>query len=225
MNTYEKTIPVLDGYVKYICHMGDDLLPLVAARMSTGNPTGADVAKDDRLRDRLWREKHHSPFEFGALVIEVQGLILSRAQIFRHRVFTVNEHSGRYAEMPDLFFTPAPADIRSQSKTNHQMSGGALESGGACEAAELIHQANREAHATYRRLLELGVAREQARCVLPLGQYTRWMMQGNPRAWLGFFSLRLASDVQPETRMIAEAAAEIFRDIWPKTWATYDKWR
>lgn len=79
-------IPVLDhGYLRYVAHLGDDLTPLEAARMSTGNATGTDPAKDDATRDYLWRHAHATPFEMAVLQIEVQVPIFVAREWHRHR--------------------------------------------------------------------------------------------------------------------------------------------
>lgn len=216
---------VLDhGYVRYIRHAGDDLSALEAARMSTGNPTGVDEGKDDRLRERLWRDRHTSPFEMNWLELEVQVPIFEARHIQRHRAFSFNEFSGRYAEMPDLYYIPDPARIKAQHATNHQMSGDAMGAEAQRLAVEVIEAAARHASALYRGLLKEGVARETARLVLPLNQYTRFRMGGNLRNWFHFLGLRLAEDTQWETRQTAEAVAAIIRDVWPKTYEVFDKY-
>lgn len=210
--------PILDvGYVRYVDHFGDDDFPLEAARMSTNNPTGVDEAKDDALRDRLYRDGHVSPFEFGALVLEVQAPIFVARQIFRHRSFSMNEFSARYSEMPEAFHVPGA--FRGQSKANHQMGAAPLD--GQVVIKATVAGIQREANRAYARLLEQGVAREDARIVLPVGQYTRWRMQGNPRTWMMFLALRLPSDVQPQTREVADACARVFAALYPKTWAVF----
>lgn len=117
-------IPVLDkGYVKCVGHMGDDLSPLEYARMSTSNPTGVDVDKDDRLRQRLWKDQHTSPFEAVELAVELKLPLFCLRQIDRHRTLEVgnmlvedydefrvwtsrNEFSSRYSVLPDEYYIP-----------------------------------------------------------------------------------------------------------------------
>lgn len=215
-----KQIQVLDhGYVRYIEHWGNDNTPLEAARMSTGNATGVDEGKDDRLRRRLWKDKHVTPFEMLGLHIEAQAPIFGARQIFRHRSFSMNEHSGRYADMPALYYLPAADAITGQDPHNKQMAGAPLSPEAQRRAQVVIAEATRRAREAYEELQALGVAREMARIVLPLNQYTRWRMQGNLRQWAHFLSLRLAPDVQPETRAYAEAIAAIVAEHFPKTWA------
>ena len=115
---------VLDkGYVKYVRHMGDDLSPVEDARMSTNNPTGVDIAKDDKLREFLWKNQHTSPFEGCVLTVEMKIPLFTLHQLDRHRTLDINgfeetyddfrkytsrnEFSGRYAEFPDEFYIPS----------------------------------------------------------------------------------------------------------------------
>lgn len=214
--------------VTYVRHGGDDLEPLEAARMSTANPTGVDPVKDDRLRERLWRDKHASPFEFPDLTVEIEAPLFVRSQIFRHRVFSVNEFSLRYSEH-DAHEWEAPYWVpdawRAQDRKNKQMSGGLLDEASQRVARDL-HVAQMEAaFKAYEDLLALGVSREMARGVLPQSTYTRWRQKGSLRAWFGFFDLRLAPDVQPETQVIAQAVAGIVREHFPKCFEVWEAHR
>lgn len=86
-------VPVLDqGYVKLVSHMGDDLTPLEAARMSTDTETGVDTKKDDSLRKRLWRLEHSSPFEMNEACFELMIPMFGLRQIDRHRTIAVSNH-------------------------------------------------------------------------------------------------------------------------------------
>jgi thymidylate synthase (FAD) len=215
---------VLDhGYVKLVTAWGDDLSPLKAARMSTGNPTGEDDAKDDRLRDYLWRHGHATPFEMAGLSVEIQAPLFVARQIFRHRTFSFNEFSGRYAEMPDLFYIPGLSRIQGQAASNKQASGEGLPPEVQLMAQAQMAQATRAARLVYESLIAKGVARETARMVLPLNQYTRWQQQGNLRNWFHFLSLRLDEHTQCESRQYAEAVAALIQERWPKTWEVFER--
>lgn len=212
------------GYIKYIDHMGNDLMPLEAARMSTGNPTGSDIEKDDRLRSYLWKNAHATPFEMSALQVEVQCPIFVAREWMRHRTFSYNEFSGRYAEMPDMFYLPDLSRMVKQSDSNKQMSGQQMPETDSMILREHMRDANKSARMIYEYLLSMGVAREVARCVLPVSQYTRFRAQANLRNWLHFLNLRMAENAQYEIRVYADAAAEIVKAIWPKTWEVFEKY-
>jgi thymidylate synthase (FAD) len=215
-------IKLLDnGYVNYIAHMGDDMMPLQAARMSTGNPTGLDTDKDEKLRSYLWKHGHATPFEMSVLQVEVQCPIFVAREWMRHRTFSYNEFSGRYAEMPDLYYLPDSSRMVKQSDSNKQMSGEQISETDSVILRGYMRQANKSARATYEHLLSMGVAREVARCVLPVSQYTRFRAQANLRNWLHFLNLRMADNAQYEIRVYANAVAEIVEHLWPNTWQVF----
>ncbi len=218
------TIPLLNhGYIKYIAHLGDDLTPLEAARMSTGNPTGADPAKDAATRDYLWRHAHATPFEMAVLQIEVQCPLFVRSEWHRHRTQSYNEASGRYMEMPDIQYMPESDRLQPQSLTNKQGSEGALSPELRAEMLERMNAEQRLVRENYEWYLEQGLAREVARINMPLSQYTRFRAQANLRNWMHFLNLRMAPNAQYEIRVYANALAEIIRKLWPETWAVFEE--
>ena len=217
-------IDVLDhGYVRYIAHLGNDLMPLEAARMSTGNPTGVDPVKDSATRDYLWRHAHATPFEMAVLQIEVQCPIFVAREWMRHRTQSFNEFSGRYAEMPALQYVPAPERVQGQSGLNKQGSGDDLSDEVRKSFLESISTDQSTVREHYETYLEAGVARELARINLPLAQYTRFRAQANLRNWLHFLDLRLAENAQFEIRVYAQAVARLVQHLWPLTWETFEE--
>lgn len=202
--------------VRYIGHWGDDLSPLEAARMSTGNPTGVDPVKDLKLRQYLWDHEHHSPFEFGELAIEVECPIFVARQWMRHRTFSYNEFSGRYAEMPTAFWSPE--EFRAQASTNKQAGEDALPRDIQTLAAVEYAAAVSAAYDAYEQLLKLGVCREQARAVLPLAAMTKFRVKGNLRNWIHFLRLRLHPHAQKEIRDLAASVARLLYQYWPLTY-------
>lgn len=217
-------IPLLNhGYIKYIAHMGDDLMPLSAARMSTGNPTGVDPAKDAGTRDYLWRHAHSTPFEMSVLQIEVQCPLFVRSEWHRHRTQSYNEASGRYMEMPDIQYMPESDRLQPQSLTNKQGSEGDLSPELRYEMLRRMNDEQRLVRENYEWYLEQGLAREVARINMPLSQYTRFRAQANLRNWFHFLNLRMAPNAQYEIRVYAHALAEIVRKLWPETWAVFEE--
>jgi thymidylate synthase (FAD) len=217
-------IPLLNhGYIKYIAHMGDDLMPLSAARMSTGNPTGVDPAKDAGTRDYLWRHAHSTPFEMSVLQIEVQCPLFVRSEWHRHRTQSYNEASGRYMEMPDIQYMPESDRLQPQSLTNKQGSEGDLSPELRDEMLRRMNDEQRLVRENYEWYLEQGLAREVARINMPLSQYTRFRAQANLRNWFHFLNLRMAPNAQYEIRVYAHALAEIVRKLWPETWAVFEE--
>ncbi|RLA42170.1 MAG: hypothetical protein DRQ64_00310 [Gammaproteobacteria bacterium] len=238
-----KEFKLLDhGYVKLVDHMGSDLAPLEAARMSTDSATGVDEDKDDRLRTRLWGDKHTSPFEMNEVVFEIQCPMFVLRQLDRHRTATIdnssayfenydefrkytnrNEFSGRYSKMPDLYYIPPVERIRAKSKANKQGSAEPLELEAQQMVCNVIETTTAVIRQAYETIVEEGVATEIARLPLPQNQYTKIRIKASLLHWLKFFDLRLRGDVQEETRSYAQAMAWVVRGLWPKCWDVFEE--
>lgn len=255
MNSYSDTpevsrgyrVSVLDhGYVEWVDFGGDDLAPLESARMSTKNPTGVDIVKDDRLRNRLWHDQHTSVFEAIDMTVEIQCPVFVLRQVDRHRTLhygadhdviddvTVddvvrrfmsrNEFSGRYSVMDDLCYVPSLDRMRGKGNAaNLQGSGDPLPPATQVRAQEVMQNTQRAMWNGYSELLALGLANETARIILPFNQYTRLRLKGAGLSWLRFLDLRLRYDVQWETRQYAKEIARLFRSRFPRTWAVFEE--
>lgn len=211
------------GEVELVDYMGDQRAIARAARTSYQRSEGKSAEADLKLIKRLWIDKHTSPFEMVALTFRIRLPIFVMRQHVRHRTASLNEWSFRYTECPELFFVPAEDDVRSQHKSNKQMSGANLDGESASKARELIIKSNKDAFQTYKDLLELGVAREQARVVLPVSAYTQIIWKSDMRNLLGYLSLRLAPDAQKEIRDYAVVIADIVKQGWPMIWEAYEE--
>ncbi len=233
---------VLDaGYVTLIDHLGDDLTPLEAARMSTGNETGVAEAKDDALRDRLWRDRHSSPFEMNVACFELQVPLFVLRQIDRHRTINIdagevyenydefrkftsrNEFSGRYSVLPDLYYIPASERIQPQSKKNKQGSDGEMDENTREYLRVEIETRTADAREGYNKLIRKGLANELARMVLPQNQYTKIRIQAAMSNWFKFLAERLPEAAQWETRQYAKVIARELRRIWPRCWSVFEE--
>ncbi len=232
---------VLDhGYVKLIDHMGDDLRPLRSARMSTNNETGVDEKKDASLRSYLWGNKHVSPFATCIATYELFVPIGVMRQMDRHRTVHIsnmemtiedydnfrqftdrNEFSARYAEMPDTFYVPDLQRFKAKGTINKQGSGALLPESHRIEARAIMRENVASCRKDYERLLELGVASEVARFVLPFSQYTRIQLQASMLNWFNFLALRLDPHAQEETRLFAIEIANSIRQLWPQCWDVF----
>ncbi|HCC47099.1 MAG TPA: FAD-dependent thymidylate synthase, partial [Elusimicrobia bacterium] len=138
----------------------------------------------------------------------------------RHRIASYNEISARYTEVHDEFYFPA--EFRAQDRSNRQ---GSLPSANLDQKKmlELYDKAVKASYAAYQELLDAGAAREMARMVLPVAQYTQFHWTINARSLLNFIGLRADAHAQWEIRRYAEAIQEMFRARMPWTWEAWAK--
>jgi thymidylate synthase (FAD) len=175
------------------------------ARVS--NPKGQEANRSpERLLKYLIKHKHWSPFEMASACIEINTTRDISAQILRHRSFSFQEFSQRYAEVQ---VRPELPDWRRQDLTNRQNSIDDLPLGVIHEADQVAAQAIVTCERAYQRLLELGVAKECARKVLPINSPTRLYMSGTLRSWLHYLQVRRGPETQLEHRQIAMEIASI----------------
>lgn len=217
-------VPVLDqGFVRVVDYMGDDHAVVQAARVSYGAGTRT-VRSDAGLIDYLMRHQHTSPFEMCEVKLHVKLPVFVARQWIRHRMASVNEYSGRYSEIADVFYDPDPADIGRQSATNRQGSAGAVSAAVAAAARTRWREDAARAYDHYRALLDAGedsVAREVARIGLPLSHYTEWYWKVDLHNLLRFLELRMDEHAQTEIRMYARAIGSIVAAWVPLTWASF----
>ncbi len=207
---------VLDrGFVRLIDHMGSDLSVVNAARVSFGKRKEVFEEADAKLVDYLAQHDHTSPFRHTALTFHVKAPIFVFRQWMKHRIASeFNEISGRYVEFPeDEFYLPET--FRRQAKVNKQGSEGALEGPEAAQAQELFRATCRNALGQYKALLALGVCREQARCVLPLGLSSEAYWTVSLQAAAHFIRLRTDGHAQWEIQQYAKAVREVVAAVFP----------
>lgn len=211
---------VLDkGFVKLIEFMGGDRRAVDAARVSFGSVSKGE-ALDKKLIEYLLAHGHFSPFEHSVFEFHIKCPIFVARQWMRHRIASYNEISARYTEVHDEFYFPAA--FRAQDRSNRQ---GSLASSSLDQKKLLAiyDKAIKSSYASYKELLDAGAAREMARMVLPVAQYTQFYWSINARSLLNFISLRADSHAQWEIRRYAEAIQEMFRAKMPWTWEAYAK--
>lgn len=214
--------PVLDqGFVRLVDYHGNDERVVAAARVSYGGGTKT-VREDQGLIHYLMRNAHTSPFEQVNLTFHIKQPIFNERQMGRHRTARRNEISGRYSVMKDEMYAPSAAELRAQSLKNKQVGEGALPEADAQLASELIAEHNRDAYATYQALLEAGVAREQARMVLPQNLYTEGYWQFDLHNLFHFLRLRLDWHAQAEIRAYAEAMAACAKAVAPLCYEAFE---
>lgn len=178
---------------------------------------------DEKLLKFLYDHRHHTPFEMAGMTIEVQAPIFVFREWHRHRTQSYNELSARYTELPNLFYMPSVSRLMQskQAAANKQSSEGGLSQFKA-EAAQAVIAASQErARKDYEMLLLNGIAREVARVVIPVSQYSRMRASANLRNWLAFLTLRMDPAAQWEIRCYANALALLIERAFPRTHALF----
>jgi thymidylate synthase (FAD) len=216
------SIPVLDhGFVRLDDAMADDLSVVNGARVSFARHKAEMDDSDAGLIRFLMREKHGTPFEHNSFRFHIRAPIFVAREWFRHRVGSFNEFSMRYAKATDEFYVPEPEDVRSQVGKPGAYSFEPVPDDVAEATREELRGVYESAFTAYERLVELGVARELARAVLPVGAYTEFYWTVNARALMNFLSLRNSETAQREIRRYAEACEQFLADKMPVTYAAF----
>jgi len=211
---------VLDkGFVKLIDFMGGDQRAVDSARVSFGSVSKGEAA-DRKLLEYLLEHGHFSPFEHSVFQFHIKCPIFVARQWMRHRIASYNEISARYTEVHDEFYFPS--EFRAQDRSNRQ---GSLPSANLDQKKmlEIYDKAVKASYDAYQELLNAGAAREMARMVLPVAQYTQFHWTINARSLLNFINLRADSHAQWEIRRYAEAIQEMFSARMPWTWEAWAK--
>lgn len=224
MTDWQKKDVLDHGYVRLVDAMGGDLSIVRAARVSFDADwrAGVDAGSDHKLINYLWRNKHTSPFEAVTLTFEVKAPIFVFRQWHRHRTWSYNEVSARYAELPEEFYVPAVDKIGVQSKDNKQARDMAEISEDAAQAIRAVRAHNSEAFKLYKGLIDLGWPRELARSVLPVATYSRMFATVNLLNLFKFLALRDHEHAQYEIRVYAEAMRELARNVAPTAVAAFE---
>jgi thymidylate synthase (FAD) len=216
------SIPVLDhGFVRLDDAMADDLSVVNGARVSFARHKTEMDDSDAGLIRFLMRERHGTPFEHNSFRFHIRAPIFVAREWFRHRVGSFNEFSMRYAKATDDFYVPEPDDVRSQVGKPGAYSFEPVEPDVAATTREEMRAIYEAAFSAYERLVELGVARELARSVLPVGAYTEFYWTVNARALMNFLSLRNSETAQREIRRYAEACERFLEERMPVTYAAF----
>ena len=182
------------------------------ARVS--NPSNQDNEKYAGLLKYCIKHNHWSVFEQSSMTLEIETTRAIAAQILRHRSFTYQEFSQRYASSTTLGDIDLP-ELRKQDLKNRQNSTDDLD-------PEMVEKFNKQmitlfssSKALYEQMLKQGVAKECARMVLPLCTPTRIYMTGSCRSWIHYINLRSAHGTQKEHMVIAEACRKVFTEQFP----------
>ena len=183
------------------------------ARVS--NPANQQNEKYSGLLKYCIKHNHWSVFEQSSMTLEIETTRGLAAQILRHRSFTIQEFSQRYADTKLLDSQIPVPDLRSQDLKNRQNSNDDIPQEKKEEYQALIARHFEDSMNLYNALLDEGVAKECARFVLPLATPTRLYMTGSCRSWIHYINLRSAHGTQKEHMNIVEQARSIFAEQFP----------
>ena len=207
--------PVLDhGFVSLVDYMGSDEDVERAARVSYGYGTRRSQETRGLVR-YLRRHRHTTPSEMVELKFHCAMPMFVARQWIRHRASSVNEYSGRYSLIPQLFYTPQPEHLQPQSQSNRQGRAGDPLTSLHPEVVARWERLRREAASTYEWLVAEDVARELARIDLPLSTYTQWYWKIDLHNLFHFLSLRADPHAQYEIRVYARTMAGMVKRVAP----------
>lgn len=204
--------PLLDGIssVALVRVSGSDIDIVNAARVSFGKIITTVNDRDKNLIKYLIEHDHTSPFEHNQFSFRIKTPLFVARQWMRHRMNSYNEISYRYVKAPLEFYIPS--HWRYQDAANRQCSNGAFENNTLLEAYK---KSIAEAVKAYELLLEQGVAREQARGLLPLCTYTEFIFTSNLHSLMHFMRLRMHQGAQQEIREYAKALLTLATPHFP----------
>ena len=198
----------------HVTPKGDELIAYMA-RVS--NPSNQSNPNNSKLIKYLIKHKHWSPFEMVNMCVEINTTRSISAQILRHRSFSFQEFSQRYANVDQL---PIPPDLRLQDPNNRQNS---IETDELDkDKLENIIDINfKTTYQLYLNLIKAGVAKECAREVLPLASPTKLYMNGTLRSWLHYVDLRSANGTQKEHQTIAKQVKLLIKQYFPNSYLAF----
>jgi thymidylate synthase (FAD) len=190
----------------------EELITKMARVSAPENQSNMETAP--RLLRYLIKHQHWSPFEMCNMCVEIQTTRGISAQIIRHRSFSFQEFSQRYADVAAMGSAEVP-QLRRQDFKNRQNSIDDLTPDEVGAYYRRISQIFEDAEHLYREMVSSGVAKECARNVLPLASRTRLFMNGSLRSWLHYIQLRESHGTQMEHQIIAKEIKTIFTEQFP----------
>lgn len=209
------------GFVRLDDAMASDLSVVNSARVSFAKRKDELDDSDRGLIRFLMRDRHGTPYEHNAFRFHVRCPLFVAREWFRHRVGSFNEESARYHQLEGDFYVPAVEDVRSQvgkpGAYSFEPVGPEVAEGVRADLATQYEQA----YGLYRELIDRGLAKELARCVLPMGTFTQFYWTVNARSLMNFLSLRAADTAQLEIRRYAQAIEELFGAMMPITYEAF----
>ena len=229
---------VLDkGFIEVVDSLGNDLTVVNSARVSFGKRKETFDKSDERLVRYLAKYKHYSPFRHLQVQFHVKAPEFVMRQWYKHVVgiettsnsstkdHAWNEISGRYVPVEDFY---VPEVWRKQSEDNKQASEGVLDPLQQKRMAACYSDYMRTVEHTYDKMVGAGMAKEQARIMLPLSQYTEVYWTASFQAIMNFIELRNEKTSQWEIQEYAKVLLESMKEVFPKTtelWSEAHGWK
>lgn len=209
------TVPCIDDLP-----LDSDVLDLIAYCARVSNPSNqSNTDSSDKLINYLIKHKHWSPFEMADVTMEIETTRDIARQILRHRSFSFQEFSQRYADpTKDLSFTTREARLQDTKNRQNSIQITENEEGDKIRDLWQWHQKKvlEEAKFAYNWAIENGIAKEVARAVLPEGlTMSRMYMKGSIRSWIHYLEVRTDPSTQKEHREVAVACAKAIVEIFP----------
>ena len=228
---------VLDkGFIEVIDSLGNDLTVVNSARVSFGKRKTKFDKSDERLVRYLAKHKHYSPFRHLQVQFHLKAPEFVMRQWYKHVVgiettsnsstkdHAWNEISGRYVEYDEFY---EPTIFRKQSDDNKQASEGQFEGQAEIAIAANWKQAHSMTLTAYKNMIDAGMAKEQARCILPLTLYTEVYWTASFQAVMNFIELRNEKTAQIEIQDYAKVLLDLMLEVYPMTtklWAEAHDW-
>lgn len=213
MNSNVKLIAITQGAGELVDKNAQEVISYIARVSNPNNQLNFDTASG--LLRYCIKHEHWSIFEQAYMTLEINTTRGIAAQILRHRSFTFQEFSQRYADTNLLDNVIQVPDLRRQDTKNRQNSINDLDQELKQNFQEEIEEYFQKGQQLYQKLLQGEVAKECARFVLPLATPTRIYMTGSCRSWIHYISLRSANGTQLEHMEIAEACKNVFKEQFP----------
>lgn len=205
-----------DGHIQLVASCGDDLSIVNAARASYKKYNEKLTAADEKLIDYLIRNKHSTPLEMVDFTFQVKAPKPVVAEWERHRWSSFNEASSRYVEFKNEFYYPSGAALRKQvGKPGHYEFEEIVDPEVKSSIEFVMNEAYIQGYNRYKALLDLGLAKEVARNVLPFGFYTEFFYKANLRSIFNFISLRNDDRALLEIREYAKVIEHFVAQIVP----------
>lgn len=189
---------------------------LIAYCARVSNPANQDNPDAEKLLKYLVKNKHWSPFEMVHVIMEISTTRDIGRQILRHRSFSFQEFSQRYAEVGTPLNAMQGREPRLQDVKNRQNSIEGVDSELESEWYDKLTEVMDVSYANYKWAIDNGIAKEQARVFLPEGlTKSRMYMSGSLRSWIHYIEIRTDPSTQKEHRLIAEQAKQIILEQFP----------